>query len=396
MQKAAPRIAVIGGGVIGLSIARAAALQGARVTVFEQAHLGAGTSSTTFAWINSNGKTPEPYHRLNCAGMEEHRRLQQHSRSSARWLESCGTFEWATSEAEHNQLDARAQKLQALNYPAEEVSRSFVQERVPELRIDRRARTVWHFPSEALVAPSMLMAHLWAEARAHGAEISEHTEVIDIAERSDGVTLRLSSDDVWEGDFCVLAMGRWTPKVITTLGVSLAMLDTTRPDKRACGFLALTDPQLVQLGANLITPELNVRPEGGGRLLLQAIDLDDRADPAHPASIDGSVGREFLQRLRSLFANTAHARIERLSVGQRSRPADGLPAIGFVTQRARAYVVATHSGMTLGPLLGRLVAQELINGERHDLLADFAPSRLLNREASEFSPVASIHYPAEQ
>lgn len=83
-------------------------------------------------------------------------------------------------------------------------------------------------------------------------------------------------------------------------------------------------------------------------------------------------------------------------MGQRSRPADGLPAVGFLTPKQKAYVVATHSGMTLGPLLGRLVAQEIVQGQRDPLLADYAPDRLLGRNASEFAPIETIHFPAAQ
>ncbi|WP_025101782.1 FAD-binding oxidoreductase [Burkholderia sp. A1] len=396
MNSSTPRIAVIGAGVIGLSVARSLARLGAQVSILEQSRLGSGTSSTTFAWINSNGKQPDSYHALNCAGMAEHVALQDGGAGEARWLDVCGTYEWAIDAARQAQLDARATALKALGYAVEEVSRASLQQRIPELRIDARSGTIRYFAEEALVSPSILMARLWAEARSHGAVLRESVSVVDIAETPQGVTLDLSTGERWQGDYCVLATGRWTPELMPALGVSLAMLDANRPDKRACGFLASTDPQFVQLRANLIGPELNVRPDGGGRLLLQATDLDDRADPVHQAAVDGYVGREMLARLRRLFANTGHARIERLSVGQRSRPADGLPAVGFVTARQRAYVVATHSGMTLGPLLGRLVAEELVHQRRDGLLADYSPARLIDRDPRDFSPVASIHFPAEQ
>lgn len=396
MNQRSPRIAVVGAGVIGLSVARSLALLGAQVSLFERSHLGSGTSSTTFAWINSNGKNPESYHALNCAGMAEHVTLQDGSPTEARWLDVCGTFEWAVSPAQQERLGARVQSLRSLGYPVQEVSRAALQQRIPELRIDPRSGDIWHFPAEALVSPSVLMARLWSEAQSHGAVLREHVGVIDVAETPDGVTLQLSTNECWQGDYCVLATGRWTPELISSLGVSLAMIDANRPDKLACGFLASTTAQFIQLRANLISPDMNVRPDGGGRLLLQAPDLDDRADPAYQAAVDGFIGQEMLTRLRRLFCNTDYARIERLAVGQRSRPADGLPAVGFVTKRQRAYVVATHSGMTLGPLLGRLVAEELVQQRRDGLLDDYSPDRLINRDPKDFSPISTIHYPAEQ
>ncbi|WP_312838978.1 FAD-dependent oxidoreductase, partial [Pantoea piersonii] len=57
------RIAVIGAGVLGLSVARMLALQGAQVTLFDKGAPGAGTSQISFAWVNANGKSPESYHR---------------------------------------------------------------------------------------------------------------------------------------------------------------------------------------------------------------------------------------------------------------------------------------------------------------------------------------------
>jgi D-hydroxyproline dehydrogenase subunit beta len=86
--------------------------------------------------------------------------------------------------------------------------------------------------------------------------------------------------------------------------------------------------------------------------------------------------------------------MEQLNVGQRVRPSDGLPAVGFVTQRV--YVMAIHSGMTLGPLLGRLAAEELVLERRASQLDDFSPDRLINRAPGEFSPIATKHSPASQ
>ena len=103
-----------------------------------------------------------------------------------------------------------------------------------------------------------------------------------------------------------------------------------------------------------------------------------------------------LNRLRRLFDNCESAKIERISVGQRSRPADGLPGVGYVTPQRRVYLMVTHSGMTLGPLLGRLTAHEMLSGERAALLADFSPERLLGKSASGFPAFSTLHFPAAQ
>lgn len=390
------RIAVVGAGVIGLSVARSLAIKGANVTVFDKNLPGSGTSQISFAWVNANGKSPESYHQLNALAIEEHKQLQRESASLAPWLLETGTWEWAADAATLRQLEKRAKKLAALKYPFRQVDRDALLKNLPELQLDPRVTQAWHFYSECLIYPSLLIARLLADLREHAVETQTNSEVISLNESDNAASLILANGTEWRGDSIVLATGRWSPELMKQLGWELAMTDASRADKTACSFLAHTNPLPIQLNSNIITPELNVRPDGGGRLMLQALDLDHHADPARPAHVDGMIGQEMLRRLRRLFCNTQGARIERIDVGQRSRPADGLPAMGYVTAAQRIYLMATHSGMTLAPLAGRLVADELITGARSDMLREFAPDRLLSPfNADNVSSVAA-YLPAAQ
>ena len=73
----------------------------------------------------------------------------------------------------------------------------------------------------------------------------------------------------------------------------------------------------------------------------------------------------------------AGARIESYRLGIRSIPADGFPAVGPVPGFPGFHVVATHSGVTMGPLLGRLTAQEVLDGNQDERLAPYRPDRLI-------------------
>lgn len=61
-------------------------------------------------------------------------------------------------------------------------------------------------------------------------------------------------------------------------------------------------------------------------------------------------------------------------LGERAMPADGLTIAGFTESIPHLYVVATHSGITLAPLLGKLVARE-VNGSKQPVLNPFRPTR---------------------
>jgi hypothetical protein len=62
-------------------------------------------------------------------------------------------------------------------------------------------------------------------------------------------------------------------------------------------------------------------------------------------------------------------------IGVRPMPGDGQTIAGRIPGSANAWMLATHSGITLGPLLGRLIAGEIVGGTPSAVLAPFSPER---------------------
>ena len=56
-------------------------------------------------------------------------------------------------------------------------------------------------------------------------------------------------------------------------------------------------------------------------------------------------------------------------------PEDGFPVIGRPARIGGLYIATMHSGVTLAPVVGELVALEVIDGTRDPLLAPFGPDR---------------------
>eukprot|EP00899_Mesostigma_viride_P005609 jgi/Mesvir1/15049/Mv14701-RA.1 len=93
---------------------------------------------------------------------------------------------------------------------------------------------------------------------------------------------------------------------------------------------------------------------------------------------DGDTSAERVARVMDKAARVvpalARASVERASLGYRPFPADGRPIIGHPAGVRGLYVVVTHSGITLAPLLGRLAASEIATGG--DCEAVLQPFRL--------------------
>ena len=64
------KVAVVGGGVIGVSTAQQLAQAGADVILLTESVLTSGASGRSLSWLNSAGMWREPYHRLRMAAID--------------------------------------------------------------------------------------------------------------------------------------------------------------------------------------------------------------------------------------------------------------------------------------------------------------------------------------
>jgi glycine/D-amino acid oxidase-like deaminating enzyme len=112
-------------------------------------------------------------------------------------------------------------------------------------------------------------------------------------------------------------------------------------------------------------------------------DATVNAETVPDASLPGCA--TLLGGLQRYLPAAAGARIVAARVGVRPMPADGFTLAGPVQGRPGLALAVTHSGVTLGPLLGELLAPELRGGPPAPLLEGFRPHRLV-RLASPLSP----------
>jgi len=380
------RAVVVGAGVVGLSVAASLAERGAAVTVLEARGVASGTSATSYAWANSNGKEPGPYFDLNLAGLE---RLHAEGTGSD-WFVPSGHLEWADDPDHVASLSARVGRLLERGYPAEWVTARRARELSPALRVPDDAEALAWFPTEGYVHPALFAARLRRRAEAHGVVVAPRTPVSAVDDRpGGGVLVRTAAGDAYEADVVVSCTGRWTDEVSELLGARVPMVPRDVVGGAGVGFLATTAPVAVDHPVLLSSSELNARPAGGGRFLLQSTVLDATADAATSFALDAEVALDLRDRFARRFVGGEEARIEAFVVGQRAMPADGLSVVGHLGDAGDRYVVATHSGVTLSLALGGWVAEEVL-GERLPLLEAFRPARLLDPERTFAAPVPRL------
>ena len=357
-------VVVVGGGIMGVSIAHALSKLGRHVVLLEERTLASGTTGTSFAWLNATAKTDDAaYHALNRRGLEKHLALAADWGEAAIGLAGAGSIHWSHPDAGDGgpaSLRTAAAQLTAWDYPI--------------IPLDRRALRALEpyidFPvgSEGFLAPldrwldaPRMVRRMADDTRDEGGDIREGALVTGFLFDGDTVVGVEALPYTIFAPTIVLAAGTALPALAARARRSLARPLPIRPMP---GLLVDTVPlERTWLRHVVYFPDgagFHMRPVGDS-VSLGADDID----AAHAASGEDSllVGTTALMHRASSYlpdfpalelAPSAHARI-----GVRPMPEDGLPIIGPLAGAPSVYVAATHSGITLGPYLGDLIAREI-------------------------------------
>lgn len=360
-------IAVIGAGIVGASVAYHLQRAGRQVMVLERGEAAAFTTSNSFSWLNAVSKEPESYHRLNALGRDEYRRLAREV--SDLTIHGGGAVHWATTQERQAALAQTVTRLTERGYAARWIGRTQFAELEPVLRPATGVEQFAWFADDAWVdAPSVARALLRA-AQGYGATLMEHCAVDEFGAGGDRISTVIAGERRFGCDAVVVCAGIATPALTALIG-------GRTPVRRSPGLLAITSPVPPgTLSRVVYAPGIHLRPDISGGLRLGADDTDDTVnETTHPApDLPGCM--VLLERARALLPDAGPFTIAQARIGIRPVPADGVTVAGRLPGTDNAYVAVTHSAITLGPLLGRLIAEEIITGTPDPLLATFRPDR---------------------
>lgn len=224
---------------------------------------------------------------------------------------------------------------------------------------------------------SLMIGAFARRARANGATIrtgSRVTRLVAQGERVAGV--ELASGERLEADIVVSCTGSVTPGLLGEVGFDLPMAPTV-------GMIAVSGPSTSQLRAVCHDGTVDLRPDGAGRVMMRHYDFDALVMADMPEDPLPAFAGDLLARAANVIPALRTTRIEAVRVTTRPIPGDGLPVAGFVPGVAGLYVMVMHSGVTIGPLVARLAAREIVDGMVDSRLEAFRPGR-------EMRPAASV------
>jgi glycine/D-amino acid oxidase-like deaminating enzyme len=119
-------------------------------------------------------------------------------------------------------------------------------------------------------------------------------------------------------------------------------------------------------------PHIEIRPDGDASVVLHSREVDALIDTGEDSA---ELARLLHELARYVVPELGNSRIAETRVVDRPIPGDAFPSVGAVRSVPGYYEAVSHSGITLGPVIGRLLASEILSGRADDMLADFRPER---------------------
>lgn len=366
---------VIGGGVVGMATALRLEELGAQVTVLEAGELGTGASRATFGWVNANNKTPERYFRLNADGMYEYRRMQREF-GRPLWARFDGHVEWDVREGGKSRLREKVDRLRGWGYDAELASPRDIQRLEPDLRIPDGIDEVAWYPQEGTMDSALMIGAFARRLRLGNGEIRTETPVTRLLVSGERVTgVETAGGERLAADVVVVCTGSVAPDLLGQVGFTLPMAPMV-------GLIAVSGPSTSQLRAVVHNGTVDLRPDGAGRVIMRHYDFDAMVTAETPDRPVPDFTHDLLERATDVIPALAGSGVDAVRIATRPIPGDGMPVAGYVPGVDGLYTLVMHSGVTLGPLLGRLAAREIVEGDVDARLETFRPGREMRRPES--------------
>lgn len=414
------RVAVIGGGVIGLATGVFLAEGGATVTVLERGQFGAKTSSGNLAWITP-GVSSSP---LAAPGVIGQAIKWMLNRDSPFWIRPrldwqlvpwLWTFRVACSRT---QFEKSMRALVALNssvlglledlrsrgvefefhragllYPA--LSETAIEKDAKlyqaltdagysgewevldvdtihnlEPALSANVRGGVYSKGEGHIRPESFTRGLAQYLRAKGTDLIESAEVVGIERRQQEWVVKLENSELVV-DAIVVAAGVWTDTILKTVGLRLNLLAG-----KGYSITYQNGPRVVSRPLYLSEAHAGVTPFDGALRIGGTLEL---------TGIDPVLRSRRLEAIRRSVSRYLPSDTWRQGgfewAGLRPLVPDGLPVIGEIPERQGLYVATGHGmvGMTMSTSTGAALARAILEGRREPLLEPFAPARVLRR-----------------
>jgi sarcosine oxidase subunit beta len=345
--------AVIGAGVMGMSVALPLARAGMRVVLLDR-----GPICREASGVNAGTLTMQM---TRAALIPYALKAWELWMDTPRWLglgvgaEQRDGLSIAFTEAEVVILEARAAARRAAGAPIVLVDGAKAREIEPGL--SDRALMAGHCPIDGFASAYLTGRAFRVALDSAGVTLRENAAVTGVERIRGGHRILVADGEPVEATRVVLAGGVWLEEMAGWFGITL-------PIKVLINQLAVTErmPPVMQSVLGIASGLLSLKQYPNGTVLIgggwqgKGGRHDGRGDAFVPASLVGNI------RLAAfVLPALRRARIVRAWLGLEAETADALPVLGPLPGVEDGWIIGSvHSGYTSGPFMGALLADAML------------------------------------
>ncbi|PKP62000.1 FAD-binding oxidoreductase [Candidatus Atribacteria bacterium HGW-Atribacteria-1] len=371
---------IIGGGVIGSSIAYYLAKKRIKIILLEKDGIASGTSSACEGLVFLQSKKPGVHLKLALESSKKFSNLKEELNYDIEYRNNGGMVIIENNE-ELKAMKIFVEEQRNIGLDVSLLDRDRAKEKEPALSQDILGST--YSPLDAQVNPMYLSFAFISSARNLGAEIYTHTEVTGIRLKSNRINSIETTIGEIKTDIVINAAGIYAPEIGRMVSLDI-------PIKPRRGQLLVTEsvPRIlngVLISAKYIAAKFNpslAETEGEGISIEQTVsgniligstrEFVDFNKNITPEGIN-SIAKHII----ILFPQLKEINIIRTFAGLRPYTPDGLPILGKVEEIEGFIMAAGHEGdgIALSPITGDLIAELVVDGKTTIPLNEFRLER---------------------
>jgi glycine/D-amino acid oxidase-like deaminating enzyme len=377
-------VVVIGSGIVGSAIALELQRRGATTILVDRDIQPQGASVFSFASLTAFDEPLRDVYLLKTLGMVRWRELSKlyGDDLGVRWD---GEIRWAEETTAAEGLRVQIDKARGRGYPVRSISADEIQRRLPasapqEVLVASLA--IEDGQVEPILAINVLRQHfteLGGTIRVGRASLIFDDQRIDV---------RIGEERIHTSRV-VVAAGAETGALLERFGWEIPMDPSP-------GLLVLTQPTdpIVTGAVYMATGSgvaIHLRQRRDGRVVIGERTQDE---VVRTPTIEHA--QQLLAQARASFPALRGVDVDHFTVEWRPMPRDGMPIVGPLPGLVSVYVATAHSGVTLAPAIGELVAREIVDARAVARLEPFRPGRFSEHQADAYRSIEEAFEPPSE
>lgn len=380
------KVIVIGGGIIGTSVAYYLSKKDIEVLLFEAKDIAAGTSGSCDKAIMLQSKKTGPNLDLALASAKIFENLESELGEDLEYHKGGGMI-LIENELEYKVIQEMVERQNLAGLDVSIITGEKARNRIPALSKKIVAATWWE--EDAEINPMSITFAFAKAAQRQNATIKLNCEVQSLLIEKNRIVGIKTYEGEFYADCVVVCTGVWTKKLFETIHINVPII----PRK---GVILVTERLSPIINCNILSGSYiaaklqkdNQDPFGialaigqtkSGTMLIGG----SREFAGFDSSTSSQVFREIAKRAVTVFPFLKNVNVIRTFSGFRPFTPDNLPIISDVPSIAGLFIAAGHEGdgIALAPITGKIMS-DMVSGQTLDIdLQAFKMDRFSNFNA---------------